>query len=81
MIDISFENFFNIMSNSHDLVCGHVVLLDLFETHGVDLMPRDLHQATPLHYAAQMCAIALPRREGRVGQNGKIIENGIIKIN
>ena len=36
-------------------VCGHVDLVDVLESEGVDFNAADQHLARPLHYAAQMC--------------------------
>lgn len=36
-------------------VCGHVDMIDVLEPEGADLNSCDIHEAYPLHYAAQMC--------------------------
>ena len=48
-------------------VCGHVVLIDLLGSYGADMSHPDSHNAVPLHYAAQMCAISGKDSDSRLG--------------
>ena len=48
-------------------MCGHVVLIDLLESFRANMSHPDSHQAVPLHYAAQMCALPGENSDSRLG--------------